>query len=145
MTAVTPPLLSPFVLFSSALFFPHPDPCRCPPSWNFVDQVVSNIHLRLWCDAQLAVFSNSFMWLTAVLPYLVVAERYFAGEIEFGVISQVKREEGGSRGVEKRTGATSIYGVPRLFVVPRILPRPKWRGQPRADRRFTRFAGGGVA
>lgn len=52
-------------------------------------QVVSNIHLRLWCDAQLAVFSNSFMWLTAVLPYLVVAERYFAGEIEFGVISQV--------------------------------------------------------
>lgn len=51
--------------------------------------MVGNIHLRLWCDAQLAVFSNSFMWLTAVLPYLVVAERYFAGEIEFGVISQV--------------------------------------------------------
>lgn len=51
--------------------------------------MVSNIHLRLWCDAQLAVFSNSFMWLTAVLPYLAVAERYFAGEIEFGVISQV--------------------------------------------------------
>lgn len=51
--------------------------------------MISNIHQRLRCDAQLAVFSNSFMWLTAVLPYLVVAERYFAGEIEFGVISQV--------------------------------------------------------
>ncbi|CAN0152237.1 unnamed protein product, partial [Scytosiphon promiscuus] len=55
---------------------------------GLLEKVVSNIHLRLWCDAQLAVFSNSFMWLTAVLPYLVVAERYFAGEIEFGVISQ---------------------------------------------------------
>ena len=62
---------------------------------EFIHQVVSNIHLRLWCDAQLAVFSNSFMWLTAVLPYLVVAERYFAGEIEFGVISQVKKGRGG--------------------------------------------------
>eukprot|EP00903_Cladosiphon_okamuranus_P008953 g8567.t2 len=51
---------------------------------GLLEKVVSNIHLRLWCDAQLAVFSNSFMWLTAVLPYLVVAERYFAGEIEFG-------------------------------------------------------------
>ncbi|CAN0130773.1 unnamed protein product [Ectocarpus sp. 6 AP-2014] len=55
---------------------------------GLLEKVVGNIHLRLWCDAQLAVFSNSFMWLTAVLPYLVVAERYFAGEIEFGVISQ---------------------------------------------------------
>ncbi|CAM9939669.1 unnamed protein product [Hapterophycus canaliculatus] len=55
---------------------------------GLLEKVVSNIHLKLWCDAQLAVFSNSFMWLTAVLPYLVVAERYFAGEIEFGVISQ---------------------------------------------------------
>lgn len=63
--------------------------------------MVSNIHLRLWCDAQLAVFSNSFMWLTAVLPYLVVAERYFAGEIEFGVISQVKSDEGGERERER--------------------------------------------
>lgn len=50
---------------------------------------MSNTHLKLWCDAQLAVMQNTFMWLTAVLPYLVVAERYFAGEIEFGVITQV--------------------------------------------------------
>ncbi|CAM9735596.1 unnamed protein product [Sphacelaria rigidula] len=53
-----------------------------------VFQVVDNTHLKLWCDAQLAVVQNCFMWLTAVLPFLVVAERYFAGEIEFGVISQ---------------------------------------------------------
>lgn len=56
---------------------------------SLVFQVVSNTNLKLWCDAQLAVVQNCFMWLTAVLPYLVVAERYFAGEIEFGVISQV--------------------------------------------------------
>lgn len=50
---------------------------------------MSNTHLKLWCDARLAVMQNTFMWLTSVLPYLVVAERYFAGEIEFGVITQV--------------------------------------------------------
>lgn len=52
-------------------------------------QVLDNTNLKLWCEAKLAVVHNSFMWLTAVLPYLVVAHRYFAGEIEFGVISQV--------------------------------------------------------
>lgn len=55
---------------------------------HLLDKVVSNTHLKLWCDARLAVMQNTFMWLTSVLPYLVVAERYFAGEIEFGVITQ---------------------------------------------------------
>lgn len=69
--------------------------------------MVGNIHLRLWCDAQLAVFSNSFMWLTAVLPYLVVAERYFAGEIEFGVISQVCCSEGDTKTMRSTSGGYS--------------------------------------
>jgi hypothetical protein len=37
---------------------------------------------------QLDVFQHSFSWLTVVLPYLVVAHRYFSGEIEYGVIAQ---------------------------------------------------------
>ena len=62
--------------------------------WLPYSQVVENTHQKLWCEAQLATFSNSFMWLTAVLPYLVVAQRYFAGEIEFGVIAQVTVSDG---------------------------------------------------
>ncbi|CAN0438833.1 unnamed protein product, partial [Discosporangium mesarthrocarpum] len=51
--------------------------------------VAENINLRLRCDAQLSVVQNCFSLLTVVLPYLVVAHRYFSGEVEFGVITQV--------------------------------------------------------
>lgn len=55
--------------------------------------MVSNHHRKLLCDAQLSMLTNAFSWLTIVLPYFVVAERYFAGEIEYGVISQVKQKQ----------------------------------------------------
>jgi len=41
----------------------------------------------LWAR-HLSLFTNSYHYITIVLPGLIVAPRYFAGELDFGVISQ---------------------------------------------------------
>ncbi|KAG5181237.1 ATP-binding cassette transporter, subfamily D, member 8, SmABCD8 [Tribonema minus] len=51
-------------------------------------EVLSITEDTIKATAQLDVFQQSFSWMTVVLPYLVVAHRYFSGEVEYGVISQ---------------------------------------------------------
>jgi hypothetical protein len=53
---------------------------------KFLNEAIEVGKLKLWATAQLDVFQNAFSWLTAVLPYLAVAQRYFSGELEYGVI-----------------------------------------------------------
>ncbi|CAN0050786.1 unnamed protein product, partial [Phaeothamnion confervicola] len=51
-------------------------------------EVMSNAKALLKTTFCLDCFNNSFSWFTTVLPYLVVAHRYFAGEVDYGTISQ---------------------------------------------------------
>ena len=39
-------------------------------------------------ERDLSIFQNVYEYATVLVPALVIAPRYFAGEIEFGVISQ---------------------------------------------------------
>ena len=55
---------------------------------TFLAEAISVGLQKLYATAQLDVLQNAFSWFTGVVPYLVVAHRYFSGELEYGVISQ---------------------------------------------------------
>ena len=42
----------------------------------------------LLAERTLAIFQNAYEYTTLLVPALVIAPRYFAGEVEFGVVSQ---------------------------------------------------------
>ncbi|MCO5567819.1 hypothetical protein L7F22_021515 [Adiantum nelumboides] len=49
--------------------------------------VVNTRELLVWCR-HLALFSNAYEYAVIIIPSLIIAPRYFSGEVEFGVISQ---------------------------------------------------------
>jgi len=55
---------------------------------SFFEKLIAICKLQLKWNSWLKGFQNGFSWVTYVLPYLIVAQKYFNGEMEFGVISQ---------------------------------------------------------
>ena len=47
------------------------------------------VRIKIIWSAFLALWTNFYQHATLLLPSLLTAPRYFAGEIEFGVITQV--------------------------------------------------------
>ena len=45
---------------------------------------------RLAWAAGLSLWSNAYSYATILLPSILTAPRYFAGEVEFGTITQVR-------------------------------------------------------
>ncbi|KAH7287426.1 hypothetical protein KP509_32G055900 [Ceratopteris richardii] len=55
---------------------------------GFFSILVGNTReLLIWCR-HLALFSNLYEYAVIIIPSLIIAPRYFSGEVEFGVISQ---------------------------------------------------------
>ena len=44
---------------------------------------------KIWFTMLLSLWQNAYGYATILIPSLLTAPRYFRGEIEFGVISQV--------------------------------------------------------
>eukprot|EP00927_Polykrikos_kofoidii_P058049 TRINITY_DN5233_c0_g2_i1.p1 TRINITY_DN5233_c0_g2~~TRINITY_DN5233_c0_g2_i1.p1 ORF type:complete len:619 (+),score=92.50 TRINITY_DN5233_c0_g2_i1:268-2124(+) len=55
---------------------------------KFLDAFLTAARKHLQWNIGLASFQEAYSYATIVLPYLVVAPLYFAGEIEYGVVSQ---------------------------------------------------------
>jgi ABC-type uncharacterized transport system fused permease/ATPase subunit len=53
------------------------------------NSVVSTLKDVIRWTSLLAVWRNSYNYATILVPSMVTAPRYFAGEIQFGVVSQV--------------------------------------------------------
>ena len=51
--------------------------------------LVAVVRIKIIWAAFLALWTNFYQHATLLLPSLLTAPRYFAGEIEFGVITQV--------------------------------------------------------
>jgi ABC transporter transmembrane region 2 len=52
--------------------------------------LLATIRQRIMWDAGLSLWTNCYTYATVLVPAMLTAPRYFAGEIEFGVISQVR-------------------------------------------------------
>ncbi|KAI5069407.1 hypothetical protein GOP47_0015708 [Adiantum capillus-veneris] len=55
---------------------------------GFFSILVGNTRELLVWWRHLALFSNAYEYAVIIIPSLIIAPRYFAGEVEFGVISQ---------------------------------------------------------
>eukprot|EP00250_Pteridium_aquilinum_P026495 c33097_g1_i1 orf=135-2078(+) len=55
---------------------------------GFFSILVGNTRELLIWTRHLALFSNAYEYAVIIIPSLIIAPRYFAGEVEFGVISQ---------------------------------------------------------
>lgn len=55
---------------------------------GFFSILVGNTRELLVWTRHLALFSNAYEYAVVIIPSLIIAPRYFAGEVEFGVISQ---------------------------------------------------------
>ena len=51
--------------------------------------VVAVVRIKIVWATFLALWTNFYQHATLLLPSLLTAPRYFAGEVEFGVITQV--------------------------------------------------------
>ena len=54
-----------------------------------LDSLVAYVRRRVAWMAGLSLWSNFYSYATMLIPPLLTAPRYFAGEVEFGVITQV--------------------------------------------------------
>lgn len=52
-------------------------------------RAVATAKRRLWWEAWLGAWTNAYSYATILAPALLMAPRYFAGEVRFGDISQV--------------------------------------------------------
>ena len=52
-------------------------------------RLVAVLRARLAWELGLGVWTNCYSYVTILVPALLTAPRYFAGEVEFGVITQV--------------------------------------------------------
>lgn len=50
--------------------------------------VIASLRKQIVAERSLAIFQNLYEYATILVPALVIAPRYFAGEVEFGVVSQ---------------------------------------------------------
>eukprot|EP00850_Spirogloea_muscicola_P022300 SM000287S10622 [mRNA] locus=s287:46550:70089:+ [translate_table: standard] len=60
-------------------------------SWHlssFLKRLVENTWKRLLWSRYLSLFGNVYDYATIVIPSLIIAPRYFKGEVEFGVVTQ---------------------------------------------------------
>lgn len=53
--------------------------------------LVDIARLRIFWSAALELWTTYYTWATFLVPSVLTAPRYFRGEIEFGVITQVRR------------------------------------------------------
>ena len=53
--------------------------------------LVAIARLKVAWTAGLSLWSNFYSYATMLLPSILTAPRYFAGEVEFGVITQVRK------------------------------------------------------
>ncbi|KAK9809945.1 hypothetical protein WJX72_002230 [[Myrmecia] bisecta] len=51
--------------------------------------LINTLRLKLAWEAGLAIWTNCYSYATILVPSLLTAPRYFSGEVEFGVITQV--------------------------------------------------------
>lgn len=54
-----------------------------------LESLVASARQRVTWSAGLSLWTNCYTYITILLPSLLTAPRYFAGEVEFGVITQV--------------------------------------------------------
>eukprot|EP00850_Spirogloea_muscicola_P001363 SM000005S17160 [mRNA] locus=s5:567760:572413:+ [translate_table: standard] len=55
---------------------------------SFLKRLVENTWKRLVWSRYLSLFGNVYDYATIVIPSLIIAPRYFKGEVEFGVVTQ---------------------------------------------------------
>ena len=56
--------------------------------WTRLGAVAATLTRKIAWSRNLALFTNAYEFATFALPSLIIAPRYFAGEVEFGVVTQ---------------------------------------------------------
>eukprot|EP00960_Hanusia_phi_P041198 754884-Hanusia_phi.AAC.1 len=59
-------------------------------SRSFLAALIANNRDIIWCMFGLEMFQNATQYLTGILPAVLVAPQYLAGEVEFGVVKQAQ-------------------------------------------------------
>uniref|UniRef100_A0A0C3TZ50 ABC transporter domain-containing protein n=1 Tax=Guillardia theta (strain CCMP2712) TaxID=905079 RepID=A0A0C3TZ50_GUITC len=59
-------------------------------SRSFLSALIANNRNVIWCMFGLEMFQNATQYLTGILPAVLVAPQYLAGEVEFGVVKQAQ-------------------------------------------------------
>ncbi|XP_024517475.1 uncharacterized protein LOC9661751 [Selaginella moellendorffii] len=54
----------------------------------FLASLVGNMRELIVWDRHLSLFSNAYEFSIFIVPYLIIAPKFFSGQVEFGVISQ---------------------------------------------------------
>ena len=77
------------VCASEAIAFYNGEAREAAMAVQRLSSMVQTARQRVAWAAGLSLWSNCYSYATIIMPSLLTAPRYFAGEVEFGVITQV--------------------------------------------------------